>query len=174
MPQNVKDKILYFLDVILKGFDPGYTLEILQEADQYRIVINSDKNELLIGDNGEIVAALQHVLRCIVHKQVIEDKTHFLLDIGGFRKKREDNLKIFIPKLVKQNVIIEGKSIVFVGLSSYERLLIHKILADLTNLQTMSVGLSNNRKLLVMPTSDIGTQGLENAMIIDLKNIDIS
>jgi predicted RNA-binding protein Jag len=62
----------------------------------------------------------------------------------------------------------QGLTVILVGLSGYERKLVHGILAEIKGLETSSVGPQDNRKLLVMPNSQIGNYGIENAKVVDL------
>lgn len=172
----VEEKIRLFLNMILSSIDLEYTLEFLHEGEQWRVVVNlqNQDNAILVGEQGETLSALQHIIRTLVHKHLPEDKTHFIIDIAGYRKQREDILFEKIPDAVQNSVLAQGSTLVVVGLSSYERLLVHKILTDITGIQSMSVGGSTNRKLVVMPTTEVGSKGLEKAVIMDFSKLEVA
>jgi predicted RNA-binding protein Jag len=167
MEKELESQIKFFLGLILEAIDPDYTLDIVPEADQWRIVINSSKVNYIIGEQGSVLSAIQHIVRTLVHKNNPKDKTHFLLDVGTYRKNREEVILVKVSSSVEDIVLKRGKSIVLTGLSSYERLLVHKNLTDIKNIQSMSVGPSNGRKVVIMPTSESTSGGMDNSIIID-------
>jgi spoIIIJ-associated protein len=170
----IEEKIRHFIGMIIDAMETKYTLEISQEGDQYRITIDLlDKpNSLLIGVEGDTLSSFQHLIRTLVHKHVPEDKTHFIIDIGKYRRTREDLINKKIPDMVTNAVMIQGTTLVIIGLSSYERLIVHKTLLDINGINSMSVGGGNNRRLVVMPTSGAGANaGLEKAVILDFTKV---
>jgi spoIIIJ-associated protein len=170
----VEQKIREYTDMIIQSMETKYTLEITQEGDQYRITINLlDKpNSLLIGNDGDTLSSFQHIIRTLVHKNVPNDRTHFIIDIGRYRKTREDLINRKIPDMISNSVIGQGTTLVIVGLSSYERLIVHKSLLEVSAIQSLSVGAGNNRRLVVMPRSSMGdASGLEKAVILDFTKV---
>jgi predicted RNA-binding protein Jag len=75
-----------------------------------------------------------------------------------------------IPHLAEYDVLEHGKTVIIVGLTSYERLQVHKLLQDTKGLNTTSVGGRGDRKLIIVPTSDIGSGGMESAKVVNFKN----
>ena len=173
MNLTIKNQIIDHLDLLVKELDPNYKIITSQEGDQIRfnIQVDSSKQNLIIGDNEETLSAIQHILRTLIHKNHPVDRSHFILDINNYRKERENHLTTKLPNLIGKYTLNMGKSIVLTGLTSYERLLIHRYLSDIKDIQTISVGMSTARKLLIMPTSNAGVSGLDNAMIIDISMI---
>ena len=171
MPLEIQKTIEEILKNIVSGLKVTATLNIKKEADQYRIIIQTDEPETLTEKNGELVNQIQHILRVAIHQKFPSDKTHFLLDINDYRKNREYNIKIKIPDIARVKVLQQGKIVIFIGLSSYERMLIHQILSDSKGLNTSSVGPDEARKLLIMPTSEFGSSSIDDALIIDVNKL---
>jgi hypothetical protein len=73
--------------------------------------------------------------------------------------------------LVNEVILKKGKTIVIKSLSGYERLLIHTELKGIRGIQTMSFGVQTERKLIILPTSETGTLGLENSVVLSLENL---
>lgn len=167
MDNLVSQTILDLLLPIVKAINADCQIDFQKEADQYRIVINNGTQDL-VGEKSEVIRSLQHLVRVVVHKKFPEDRTHFLFDVGGFRSKREMALKMHIPELANIQVLQEGQTVVLVNLSGYERLLVHQLLADIDGLDTNSVGPKNDRKLLIMPTSEVGSTAMDDAIIWDI------
>jgi len=171
MSPQIKQAIIKYLDLVLDAMVDHKEMTFQNEGEQWRIILDTSNNQVIIGDNGQTLSAIQHMIRTLVHKAFPGDRTHFILDVVGYRSVREQNLTSKIPGIVKQSVLTEGKTIVLVGLSSYERLLVHRCLSDIKGIETMSVGVATSRKLLIMPTSDVGAGGIENAIIINVDKI---
>lgn len=171
MPLEIQKTIEEILKNITLGLKIETTVNFKKEADQYRIILQTENPEILTEENGELIPQIQHILRVAIHQKFPADKTHFLLDVNDFRKNREYNIKIKIPDIAKSKVLQQGKTIILVGLSSYERMLIHKILSDSKGLNTSSVGPREARKLLIMPTSEFGSSSMDDALIINVNKL---
>lgn len=146
-------------------------LEFEREGDQYRINIVTKSPDVIYGQRGDVLSSVQHITRVLVHQRYKEDRTHFLLDVNNARKKREKYINESLPELAKSDVLTLGKTVVLGGLSSYERRIIHGMMTDVDGLETSSVGSGNDRRLLIRPTSQTGSQGMENAKIIDMNRL---
>lgn len=173
MNPNVRERIEHYLQLLISPIDSKATVEFIQEGTQWRINIDcSIDPDLFIGEKSETLVAIQHVLRTLVHKNLPDDRTHFILDVRLYRKKREENITNKLPILIEKFAINQGKSLVLTGLSSYERLLIHHYLAEAKGVQTLSVGMSTSRKMLIMPSGESGsTGGLDNAIVVDIEKL---
>jgi predicted RNA-binding protein Jag len=171
MPEKIQQIIEKILNKIFLGLNIEANILYNKESDQYRIIIKTDNPKFLIEENGQIIEHIQHIIRVAVHQTYPDDKTHFLLDVNDFRQKRELAIKIKIPDIAKIKVLKEGKTIILVGLSSYERMLIHKILAESKGLNTSSVGSEISRKLLIMPTSEFGSSSMDDAYILKVSEL---
>lgn len=146
------------------GIDPEFVVE--KESNQFRVTVNSKTNP--IPNDPNFIFSLQHIARVVSHHAFPDEKNHFLLDIAGAKKGREKLISERVPVLAQEIVLTKGTTIILIGLSGYERKLVHGILSEIKGLQTTSVGEPQNRKLLVMPTSDAGIGGIENAKVVNL------
>ena len=103
----------------------------------------------LIGQSGSNLNDLQRVLRLLVAKKLPEPPI-FLLDINGYREKREAFLKELSQEIASQ-VIKTKKSVMFQPMSSYERRIIHLELAEKSDIVTESIGEEPERRVVVRP-----------------------
>jgi len=147
------------------------SVEFKKEGDQWRVGIMTDNVKELIGDKGRVINAIQHYIRVAVHRKLPDDRTHFLIDINFRKLERESLLTKTIPSIADKNVLEKGKTVVFTGLNSYERLLVHKTLKEVKGIETTSVGEGVARKLIIRPTSEAGSLGIDNALIIPVENL---
>ena len=103
----------------------------------------------LIGQSGSNLNDLQRILRLLVSKQTPEPPL-FLLDINGYREKREAFLKELAREIAEQ-VAKTKKSVMFQPMSSYERRIIHLELAERSDIVTESIGEEPERRVVVRP-----------------------
>jgi spoIIIJ-associated protein len=103
----------------------------------------------LIGQSGSNLNDLQRILRLLVVKKISEPPL-FLLDINGYREKRETFLKELSREIAEQ-VVKTKKSAMFQPMSSYERRIVHLELAERPEVVTESIGEEPERKVVVRP-----------------------
>ena len=123
----------------------GYKINIVNN--EILVELNGKYAGKLIGYRGENLNALQIILSNIVNKN-FEDRAKVLLDIEGYREKRERTLEELAIKISK-TVIKTGKSITLEPMSAYERKIIHSKLQENNNIDTHSIGEEPNRRIVI-------------------------
>ena len=101
----------------------------------------------LIGYRGETLYAFQNILSAIAGKG-INNKVRVLLDIEGYKAKRERTLEELADK-VARTVIKTRKSITLEPMQAYERKIIHSHLQQNHKVETVSIGEEPNRRIVV-------------------------
>ena len=148
---DIEDRI-----VILESFLKQFLEKLHNNEIQYKINIVNNKIlvELvgnnagkLIGYRGENLNSLQIILSSIVNRN-FEDRVKVLLDIEGYREKREKTLEELAVKISK-TVLKTGKSITLEPMSAYERKIIHSKLQENTKIYTHSFGEEPNRRIII-------------------------
>lgn len=111
----------------------------------------NDFNGYLIGHNSRNLIALQTLVSTIVNRYYDEDdKKIVLVDVGGYKKKREKSLEHMAVEWGKQ-VSKTKKAITITDLNSYERKIIHNKLSTWKDVETYSEGETPNRMLIIAP-----------------------
>jgi spoIIIJ-associated protein len=174
MKEEFEQQLYEILKLLVEPIAANPIITVVREGDQWRVTINSDQNDLLVGYKGENIKAIQHITRVVIHKKFPDDRTHFLIDIGEYKRSREHVITGKITNLAEKEVLELGKTLILTGLTGYERKIVHSLLADIAGLETTSVGESDNRKLLIRPTSgDLsGSTGMDSAMVINLNKLE--
>jgi len=113
------------------------------------ISIQVDDASQLIGQSGSNLNDLQRILRLLVAKK-ISTPPIFLLDINGYREKRELFLKELSREMADQ-VVKTKKAVMLQPMSSYERRIIHLELANKPNVATESIGEGMERRVAIRP-----------------------
>jgi spoIIIJ-associated protein len=110
-------------------------------------VVGATLNEL-IGDDGEVLEALQELTRLAVHRQT-GSRARLMLDIGGFRAQRRSELAD-LGRSVAEEVSRTGEPKKLRAMSPFERKIVHDAIA-LAGLRSESEGEEPNRRVVVFP-----------------------
>ena len=144
----VKERLEKFLNEFIKNL-PQNDLKYQIDMDQsdIHIEVNGNDTGYLIGYRGEVLNSLQIILTNIASKD-LNCKVKVLLNIGGYREKREKDLENLAMKIAG-SVIKNRKSITLEPMSAYERKIIHLKLQDNDKVETYSVGEEPYRKIVI-------------------------
>ena len=118
---------------------------ISKENKSINIEIKGNNSSKLIGYRGETIKALQTIISAIGNKNVV-NRVKVLVDVGGYKEKREETLKELAKKLEK-TVKRNGKKIVLEPMSSYERKILHTELQNSDYVTTYSIGEEPRRRI---------------------------
>ena len=146
--KKAENNIREFLDKFSKSL-PNQDLKYTIESDQNDILvdINGQDTGYLIGYRGNVLNSMQVILNNVANKG-INERVRVLLNIGGYKQKREQDLKELAEKIAG-TVIRKGKSITLEPMTSYERKIIHAELQSNSKVETHSIGEEPNRKIVV-------------------------
>ena len=125
--------------------DTKYSVE--KNTSGLNVSITSEKLGFLIGYRGETLYALQSILTAIAGKGV-EQRVRVILDIEGYKEKREKTLEELAEKVAK-TVIRTKKPIKLEPMKAYERKIIHSKLQGNSRVETTSVGEEPHRRIIV-------------------------
>lgn len=143
-----KDNIKKFLDnffVAIKITDFQYNIV---EMDNFiKVTITGKGINHLIGYRGEVLNSLQVIISSLASKG-LDEKIRVLVDIDGYRGKREKTLEDLAEKIAK-TVVKHGKPITLEPMSSYERKIIHSKLQNNKKVKTSSKGEEPYRKVVI-------------------------
>lgn len=146
--EKAKGKLEEFLKEFfysLKLENVNYNVKI--ENNMIYIDIKDEKVAFLIGYRGETLNSFQNILTSIINN-IISEKIKIILDIEGYRLKREKQLEELAEKLSK-TVIRNVKMITLEPMSAYERKIIHSKLQENKKVKTYSIGEEPNRKIVI-------------------------
>lgn len=126
-----------------------------REEGEHRIYINVDSEEsaLLIGKKGSTLEALQFIVSLSASRIFGEEEDyHVLLDVEGYRKRREDYLRDLALRLAS-TVKRSRRPKTLDPMNPYERRIIHLTLQDDKDVDTRSEGEGHERKIRIIPKS---------------------
>lgn len=144
--EKCEKNINNFLDKFVKQVGE-LEYSIKKEDETINIEIKGNNATKLIGYRGDTIKALQTILSAIGNKDA-QNRVRVLVDIGGYKEKREITLKELAKKLEK-TVKRNGKKIVLEPMSSYERKIIHMELQNSKYVTTYSIGEEPRRRIVI-------------------------
>ncbi len=149
--QEQQEKAKQNLENFLKGFvlklPSGTTYQITTTMNHINVEMASENLGYLIGYRGETLYALQNILSSIAGKG-IENRVKVILDIEGYKAKREKTLEDLAEKVAK-TVIRTKTPIKLEPMQAYERKIIHSKLQQNSKVETTSVGEEPHRRIVV-------------------------
>lgn len=141
--KNIEKFLKKFLDKVQK--DAKYSIEKTPTC--LKVNINNENLGFLIGYRGETLYAMQNILSSIASKG-IENRVRVILDIEGYKEKREKALEDLAEKLEK-TVIKTKKSVTLEPMQAYERKIIHTKLQNSEKVETRSIGEEPRRRVVI-------------------------
>ena len=141
--QNIEQ----FLKELKNGLPEDTEYKIEKSEKYINVTLNSKNLGFLIGYRGETLYAMQNILSSIAGKD-IQNKVRVILDIEGYKEKREKTLEDLAEKVAK-TVIKTRKSVKLEPMQAYERKIIHSKLQQNDKVETTSIGEEPNRRIVV-------------------------
>lgn len=145
--EKAKENIENFMVDFIKKMPEGTKYSIEKSRTSLNVNINNENLGFLIGYRGETLYSMQNILTSIAGKG-IENKVRVILDIEGYKAKREKTLEELAQRVAK-NVIRNKKSVTLEPMQAYERKIIHSALQNNSKVETISIGEEPHRKIVV-------------------------
>lgn len=159
LKKNVKIEVINYNDIIdytkelineiTKLMGLNVNLEVRRREENITIKIFSDHNAVLIGKNGYTIQALQTIIRQIIYNE-INYNLSIVLDVENYKEKKIKNIEYLAKKTAREvaKTKIEAK---LDSMNSYERRIVHSILADDKYVYTESIGEEPDRCVVIKP-----------------------
>ena len=145
--EKAKTNLENFLKDFVKHLPEGTTYNVTSSKQYINVNITNKELGYLIGYRGETLYALQNILTAIAGKG-IENKVRVILDIEGYKQKREKTLEELAEKVAK-TVIKTKKAVKLEPMQAYERKIIHSKLQQNPKVETTSVGEEPFRRVVI-------------------------
>lgn len=157
MPLNStesKNLLVELAEKFVSGFDPGTKaspkLDFITDEEVVVSVEAPNLEEMLVRSD-RLSCAFEHLFKRIAQKQFADVSGRVALNAGTAAEQREQKLRdmaLDVAAKVKET----GKTITLSSKSSQERRVIHLALEHMEGIATKSVGIGENRKLVVYST----------------------
>jgi spoIIIJ-associated protein len=132
----------------IADIDGDIDIEVRNGRTYISIVADEESDSLdnLVGEDGEVLEALQELTRLSV-LSATENRSRLVLDINGYRQQRAGHLQK-IAEEAAASVKATGEAVALEPMSAYERKIVHDAVADL-GLVSESEGEGAGRHIVV-------------------------
>jgi spoIIIJ-associated protein len=137
-----------YIEGLLDIADLDGDIDMDVEGDRAVVSVVGATLSELVGEDGEVLEALQELTRLAVHRQT-GVRARLMLDVGGYRARRRSELAE-MGRSVAEEVGRTGEPKKLRAMSPFERKIIHDAVA-LAGLRSESEGEEPNRRVVVFP-----------------------
>ena len=137
-----------YLEELLDIADLDGDLDMDVEGDRASVSIVGADLEALVGEEGDVLEALQELTRLAVYRETGE-RSRLMLDIGGYRAEVRKNLEILAEEAV-DDVRQSGEAVKLAPMTPFERKVVHDAVAS-AGLTSESEGVEPTRCVVVLP-----------------------
>jgi spoIIIJ-associated protein len=137
-----------YIEGLLDIADLDGDIDMDVEGDRAVVSVVGATLDELVGDDGEVLEALQELTRLAVHRRT-GTRARLMLDVGGFRARRRTELAE-LGRSVAAEVSRTGEPKKLRAMSPFERKIIHDAVA-VAGLRSESEGEEPNRRVVVFP-----------------------
>ena len=144
---------LEFLRDVIDGMGMECNVNLLRPKEDAEILleITGEDAGRVIGKKGHVLTALQFLTNRVVNRPGL-DKRHVLVDVEGYRHRRENQLASMALRLSDQ-AVEDGKIITFEPMNPRDRRVVHLALAKVEGVITRSDGEGDQRRGQIIPDS---------------------
>ena len=137
-----------YVEGLLDIADLDGDIDMDVEGDRAVVSVVGATLDELVGDDGEVLEALQELTRLAVHRQT-GIRARLMLDIGGYRARRRAELADY-GRSVADEVARTGEPKTLQAMSPFERKIIHDAVAA-AGQRSESEGEEPSRRVVVFP-----------------------
>lgn len=138
---EVLDNILGLL--LLEG-----SYEIEEDENGFHVLIETKDAGRLIGSGGQSLDGLQLIVNQMMSRQTAEGYKRVILDVGGWRKQKEEELKRQTEVWGKQ-VIESKKDLELEPMSPWQRRIVHMVVSETEGVESESIGEGRDRHVVI-------------------------
>jgi spoIIIJ-associated protein len=137
-----------YIEGLLDIADLDGDIDMDVEGDRALVSVVGATLDELVGDDGEVLEALQELTRLAVHRKT-GVRARLMLDVGGFRARRRTELAE-LGRSMAAEVERSGEPKKLRAMSPFERKIIHDAVA-LAGLRSESEGEEPHRRVVIFP-----------------------
>ena len=147
---DINDAMLYAEDYLRQGVGGlGVELEFAEtiEDDVIRIILNSERNPILIGKGGRTLQALNELTKLAVSNR-FHHRYRILLDVNGYKEDKYSRIA-YIARRTANDVVKSRLNAKLEPMTPDERRVVHNTLSGMPNIKTESVGEGKERAVVI-------------------------
>ncbi|MCI5879384.1 MAG: KH domain-containing protein [Bacillales bacterium] len=145
--KDIINFIKEFIENLSKNMGITINSEVRENEGIYNVLLVTDNNPIIIGKDGRTIDAIQLLIRQALTTQVGKN-IKVIVDASNYRNNKQRNFEREIKKIAKEvlKTRVEAK---LDPMNSYNRRIVHSLLADYENIETESFGETPNRYVVI-------------------------
>ena len=145
--KDIINFIKEFIENLSKNMGVTINSEVRENEGIYNVLLVTDNNPIIIGKDGRTIDAIQLLIRQALTTQVGKN-IKVIVDASDYRNNKQRNFEREIKKIAKEvlKTRVEAK---LDPMNSYNRRIVHSLLADYENIETESFGETPNRYVVI-------------------------
>jgi spoIIIJ-associated protein len=150
--EDIVKRVTELLDTIVRLLGVQGKVELLSDELPLAFDIKGDDLGILIGRRGQTLASLEYITKLVVVGR-LKTWVPLTIDVEGYKKRRCDSLQKLALYLAEQ-VKSKRRAITMEPMPADERRIVHLTLADNPDVITQSIGVGEDRKVVILPKQD--------------------
>ena len=136
-----------FLTEVLEKMNLVVEVESFKNDECLFLEVKGQDSRMVIGKRGQTLDSLQYLTNLVSNKG-LEEYKRVIIDVEGYRSRREKTLEQLAVKLAKK-VLRTGRSTKLEPMNPYERKVIHATLQQVNGVSTRSEGEEPYRRVII-------------------------
>ena len=146
----IKETIEHILDMLSVNARLTKVVEI-NNGEILKFSIETEEPHILIGEDGKTLLALNHLVKKIFEQQSQKKKfkrLNFIVDANDYQEKRIEDLRGKVQMMAERARFFKS-SFELIPMNPYERMLVHSFFTDVSDIETESVGVGRERRVVI-------------------------
>lgn len=120
-----------------------------EEVPPLVVDVTGPEADILIGPEGEVLNAFQHLVRLLVGRRM-EDWVHVVVDVQDYKAQRAERLRSLAHRMADQAVDTD-RTVILQPMPPHERRVVHVALYDDSRVSTESIYEGDRRRVTIVP-----------------------
>jgi len=122
----------------------------MHDSETLAVTLIMEDPKTLIGERGQTLFEIQHLLRTMLRKKFQPVSPHIFLDINDYRKSKEEYLRDTARQTADEAVLL-NKPRELGAMSAADRRIVHMELSLRADVVSESAGEGENRRVVIKP-----------------------
>ncbi|HLD38589.1 hypothetical protein A3I18_02030 [Candidatus Campbellbacteria bacterium RIFCSPLOWO2_02_FULL_35_11] len=146
--KQIKELTEEFLKKLTVDFDEVTVCD--DGSGNFRFAIKSSDSGILIGNEGNNIKAINYLIKQIVKNSEGENfkNINFFIDVNDYQTKNIERIKNKALEMAEKAVFFK-RDVEMDPMSSFDRMIVHSVLADREDVGTESSGIGNFRRVCI-------------------------
>lgn len=144
-----RDEVLKIVELFLKKLTIDVEeVEIIDTEVHSIFSVKTADSRILIGNRGENLRSLNHIIKKIVEKELGEEATEFLVDINEYQSRKIKEIREK-ARMLGERARMFKYNVEMMPMNAYERMIVHSTFTDDPDIETESQGEGRFRRVII-------------------------